>query len=81
MISKCMHGLQECLFRYITVAVFHIYAQRGEDAAKKGVWRSCIKLSWILHFCSWKIMEKSWNSVFDFLWEPCSVKILYQVKR
>ena len=23
-----MHGLQACLFRYITVAAFHIYAQR-----------------------------------------------------
>ena len=26
-ISKCMHGLQACLFKYITVAAFHIYAQ------------------------------------------------------
>ena len=38
-ISKCMHGLQACLFKYITVAAFHIYAQRdeemrNEDAAK-----------------------------------------------
>ena len=30
-----MHGLQKCLFKYITVAAFHIYAQRGEDAAKR----------------------------------------------
>ena len=28
-----MHGLQACLFKYITVAAFHIYAQRGEDGA------------------------------------------------
>ena len=41
-ISKCMHGLQACLFRYITVAAFRIYAQNGEDAAKKGGWRPCI---------------------------------------
>ena len=32
-ISKCMHGL----FKYITVAAFRIYAQRGEDAAKGAV--------------------------------------------
>ena len=24
-ISKCMHGLQACLFKYITVAAFRIY--------------------------------------------------------
>ena len=38
-----MHGPQACLFKYITVAVFHIYAQCGEDAAKRGGWRPCIK--------------------------------------
>ena len=32
--SKCMHGLQACLFEYITIAAFHIYAQHGEDAVK-----------------------------------------------
>ena len=31
-----MHGLQACLFKYITVTAFHVYAQRGEDAAKRG---------------------------------------------
>ena len=36
-------GLQSCLFKYITVAAFHIYAQRGEDGAKRGEWRPCIK--------------------------------------
>ena len=31
-----MHdGLQVCLFKYITVAAFCIYAQHGEDAAKR----------------------------------------------
>ena len=43
-----MHDLQTCLFKYITVAAFHIYVQCGEDAA-----------------------EKSWNCVFEFLWESC----------
>ena len=35
-ISKCIHGLQACLLRYITVAAFCIYAQHVEDATKKG---------------------------------------------
>ena len=35
-ISECMHGLQACLFKYITVAAIRIYAQPGEDAAKRG---------------------------------------------
>ena len=42
-ISKCMHVLQACLFKYITVAAFRIYAQRGEDAAKREGSRLCIK--------------------------------------
>ena len=42
-ISKCMHDLLACLFKYITVAAFCIYAQCGEDAAKMVGWRQCIK--------------------------------------
>ena len=26
-----MHGLHTCLFKYITVAAFRVYAQRGDD--------------------------------------------------
>ena len=37
-----MHGLQTCLFKYITVAAFHIYAQCGEDVAKRGGWRHAL---------------------------------------
>ena len=33
-----MHGLQACLFKYITVAAFRIYAEHGEDASKSGRW-------------------------------------------
>ena len=29
-----MHGLQACLFKYITVAAFHIYAQCGKMPLK-----------------------------------------------
>ena len=38
-----MHGLQACLFKYITVTAFNIHALRGEDATKGGGWRLCIK--------------------------------------
>ena len=60
-----MHGLQACLFKYITVAAFRIYALHGEDAAVGGR-----ALNSHGNCCSWKIMEKSWNCVFKFLWEP-----------
>ena len=42
-ISKCMQSLQAYLFKYITVSAFPIYALHGEDAAKKGGCRRCIK--------------------------------------
>ena len=31
------------VYKHAVVAAFHIYAQRGEVAAKGGVWRPCIK--------------------------------------
>ena len=34
-----MHGLQACLFKYITVAVFCIYALHGEATPQRGGWR------------------------------------------
>ena len=37
-----MHGLQACLFKYITVAAFHIYAQCVKDVAKRRGWRPYI---------------------------------------
>ena len=40
---KIHAGLPACLFQYITVAAFHIYALHGEDVAKMGGWRLCIK--------------------------------------
>ena len=44
-------------FKNITVAAFHIYIdQHGEDAAKRGGLRPCIKMS-----LKWKIMKKSRN--------------------
>ena len=35
-ISKCIHGLQACLFKYITVAAFHIYLGVVKMPAKRG---------------------------------------------
>ena len=32
----------QLLLHSIVIAAFHIYAQHGEDAAKKGGWRLCI---------------------------------------
>ena len=41
--SAVVEVQEACLFKYITVAEFHIYAQCGEDAPKRGGWRPCIK--------------------------------------
>ena len=52
-----MHGLQACLFQYISVAAFRIYAQRGEDAAKREVGCHALKShgNYIVdHGKSWK---------------------------
>ena len=51
------------VYKHAVVAAFHIYAQRGEDAAKRGGWRPCMEITFL-------IMEKSLNCVFEFLWEP-----------
>ena len=58
-----MHGLQACLFKYITFAAFHIYAQCGEDAAIRGGLNS--------HGNNIVDHGKSLNCVFAFLWESC----------
>ena len=42
-ISKCMLCLQACLFKYIIVSAFRIYALHGEDVTKRGGLRSCLK--------------------------------------
>ena len=63
-----MHGLQACLFNYITVAAFRIYAERGKDATKRGGWSHALVMEITLLFVEnhGKIMELC----FDFLWEP-----------
>ena len=38
--NACM--IYKHLFKYITVAALSIYAQRGENAAKRRGWRPCI---------------------------------------
>ena len=40
-----MHDLQACLFKYISVAAFHICAECGEDAAKKRILGECLLIS------------------------------------
>ena len=36
------------VYKHAVVTAFHIYAHRGEDAAKRGGWRLCIKYAWKL---------------------------------
>ena len=60
-----MHGLQACLFEYTIVAALPICALCGEAAAKRGGLRPCISHgNYIVDH------GKSWNCVFEFLWEP-----------
>ena len=68
-----MHGLQVCLFKYITVAASRIYAQLGEDAAKGWeVGGHALKIVMEITLLIRENHEKSWNCVFEFLWEPCN---------
>ena len=55
---------------FAVVAAFHIYAQSGEVAAKRRDWSLCINNHGNYIVDHGKIMEKSWNCVFKFLWEP-----------
>ena len=69
-----MHDLQACLFEYITVAAFTIYAQRGEDAAKRGGRRPCIK--WknrgivFLNFCGNPVKTTGSDTETEHLHDP-----------
>ena len=58
-----MHGLQSCLFKYITVAAIRIYAQHGEDAAERGHALNSNGNYIVDH-------GKSLCFCFEFLWEP-----------
>ena len=62
-----MHGLQACLFKYITVAALHIYAQHVTMPLKGEVGGHAL----YSHENSLLIMEESWNCVLEFLWGPC----------
>ena len=69
-----MHGLQACLFKYVTVAhsVFMLSVVKMALKAEVGGHALNSHGNYIVdHGKSWKVMEKSWNCVFEFLWEPC----------
>ena len=67
-----MHGLQACLFKYITVAAFHIFALRGEDTAKRGGWRLFIKVMEIT-----LLIMKNHGIVFlNFCGNPAKRKVI-----
>ena len=61
-----MHSLQACLFKYITVAAFAFMLSvvkmplKGEVAGHA-----------LYSHGNYIVMEKSWNCVFEFQWEPC----------
>ena len=49
-----------------------------EDATKRGGWRPSVKNDHGNYIVDHgKIMEKSWNFVFEFLWEPCNGECKY----
>ena len=47
------------VYKHAVVAAFHIYAQRGEDAAKRGGWRHLIvmEITLLIMEIQGKIME------------------------
>ena len=61
------------VYKHTVVAAFHIYAQRGEDAAKRGGLRGSLNSHGNYIVDHGKIIEKSWNCVFEFMWEPCTL--------
>ena len=72
-----MNGLQTCLFKYIIVAAFHIYAQHGEDAAEREVGGHALHShgNYIVDY------EKSWNCVLNFCGNPvfCHLLIFFKI--
>ena len=61
-----MHGLQALLFKYITVAAFLIYLSVVKIPPKGEVRGHALKS----HENYIDDPGKSWNCVFEFLWEP-----------
>ena len=53
------------IYMHAVVAAFRIHAQRSENAMLKGE-VGVHGITWLIM----EIMEKSWNCVFEFLWEP-----------
>ena len=65
-----MHGLQACLFKYITVAAFCIYLRVVKMPLKGEVGGQALKS----HGNNIVDHGQSWNCAFEFLWEPCQSK-------
>ena len=64
-----MHGIQACLFKYITITAFHIYFSVVKMPLKGEVGGHILKSHGNNIIDHGKIIEKSWNCVFEFLWE------------
>ena len=67
-----MDGLEACIFKYITVAAFHIMPSVVNMSLKGEVGSHALNSHENYIVDHGKIMEKSWNCVFEFLWEPCT---------
>ena len=52
------------VYMHAVFAAFHILAQCGEDAARRGGWRPCIKWSWKLHIVDHGVSWKNHGIVF-----------------
>ena len=66
-----MHGLQSMfILNTLVFASFHIYALCGEDTLKGEVGGCTLNVIEITLLIM-EVIEKSWNCVFKFLWEPC----------
>ena len=71
--SKCMHGLQACLFKYITVSAIRIMLSVVKMPLKGEAGGHAL----IVMEITLLIIEKSWNCVFEFLWESCIIYYCY----
>ena len=57
------------VYKHAVAAAFSIYAQCGQVAAKRGLGGHALNShgNYIVDH------GKSWNCVFEFLWEPCHI--------
>ena len=70
-----MHGLQACLFKYITVAAFNIYLSVVKMPLKGEVGGHALKSDRNYIVDRGKSWKKSWNCSFNFCRNPETMNI------